>query len=133
MAKTPSLRVFPMKQALVLATIAAGLVAAGCTSERPAKGNSAPSATTGDKEAKIQANLDKLDPGDRKLAAAQRWCAVEDENRLGAMGVPYKVMVKDQPVFLCCDHCQKRALADPEKTLAKVEELKKKAAAFATP
>jgi hypothetical protein len=44
------------------------------------------------------------------------------------MGVPFKVMVKDQPVFLCCEHCKKSAVANPDKTLAKVEELRKKSA-----
>ena len=53
---------------------------------------------------------------------------IEDENRLGTMGTPYKVMVKDQPVFLCCKGCQKRALADPDRTLARVAELKAKSA-----
>jgi len=42
------------------------------------------------------------------------------------MGVPVKVMVKDQPVFLCCKGCQKEALADPDKTLARVKELRAK-------
>jgi hypothetical protein len=40
------------------------------------------------------------------------------------MDVPVKITVKDQPVFLCCDHCKAAALADPDKTLAKVKELK---------
>ena len=80
-----------------------------------------------DKEATIRANLAKLPEKDRKLAEAQKWCAVEDENRLGSMGTPYKVMVKDQPVFLCCKSCQRRATADPDKTLSKVAELKHKA------
>jgi hypothetical protein len=43
------------------------------------------------------------------------------------MGVPVKVMVKGQPVFLCCKTCRKQALADPDKTLARVDELKAKA------
>ncbi|HZZ79249.1 MAG TPA: hypothetical protein VFE62_12070 [Gemmataceae bacterium] len=76
----------------------------------------------------IEANFAKLDPADRKLAEAQKWCAVAKDSRLGSMGTPYKVMIKDQPVFLCCDHCKKQALANPDKTLAKVEELKKKSA-----
>jgi Cu/Ag efflux protein CusF len=78
-------------------------------------------------EAEVQANLAKLSPGDRQLAEAQKFCPISGE-RLGdpAMGVPVKVMVKDQPVFLCCKNCQKEALADPDKTLAKVKELKAK-------
>ena len=72
-----------------------------------------------------------LSPEDRKLVDAQEWCPVMTDNRLGEMGVPYKLMVKDQPVFLCCKGCQRKALADPDKTLAKVEEFKKKVKAGA--
>src|SRR5262249_18089737 len=80
----------------------------------------------GEDEAKIKANLEKLPEADRNLALARRFWAVEREARLGSMGVPVKIMVKDQPVFLCCKGCQKDALADPDKTLAKVKELKAK-------
>jgi hypothetical protein len=76
------------------------------------------------REAKIKAALDKLEPADRKMAQEQKYCAVETENRLGSMGKPVKVMVKDQPVFLCCEGCAKTAQKDPEQTLAKVKELK---------
>jgi hypothetical protein len=79
-------------------------------------------------EAALADNLAKLSPEDRKLAEAQRFCAVQDEDRLGSMGTPLKLMIKGQPVFLCCKGCRKQALADPDATLAKVEELKKKAA-----
>src|SRR5690348_5458451 len=77
-----------------------------------------------DQEAKIKASLDKLDPADRKLAEEQKYCAVETENRLGKMGKPYKVMVKGEPVFLCCKSCEETAQKDPEKTLATVKRLK---------
>lgn len=76
------------------------------------------------KESKIQASLDKLDPADRKLAEEQKYCAVETENLLGVMGKPIKVLVNDQPVFLCCKGCEKRALKEPDKTLATVKRLK---------
>ena len=76
-------------------------------------------------EAKIKANLAKLGDDDRKLAEAQKFCAVESDTRLGEAGVPAKVMVKGQPVFICCKMCEKEAQADPDKTLAKVKELKK--------
>src|SRR5262245_23285136 len=55
-----------------------------------------------DEEAQIKASLDKLSPEDRKLAEEQQFCAVRNDNRLGSMGTPVKLMVKDQPVFLCC-------------------------------
>jgi uncharacterized protein (TIGR03000 family) len=85
-------------------------------------------ATPTDQVADAQANLAKLSPDDRMLAEAQKFCVVENKTLLGAMGVPIKVMVKDQPVFLCCRACEKEAQADPDKTLAKVKELKAKAA-----
>jgi hypothetical protein len=96
---------------------------AGCT------GNSAGKPAPQVVDAQTQARLDKLDPADRKLAQAQKWCAVETDHPLGEMGVPFKVMIKDQPVFLCCDNCEKRAKANPEKTLEIVATLKAKASA----
>ena len=79
----------------------------------------------------IRAALEKLEPEDRKLAEAQQWCAVQNEKPLGTMGKPFKVMLKEQPVFLCCESCKDKAEANPEKTLAKVEELKAKHTAAA--
>jgi hypothetical protein len=87
----------------------------------------APKPGPADKDAKIKAERDKLSPEDRALVEAQEWCVQSDE-RLGEMGPPIKIMIKDKPVFLCCDSCEKDAKADPDKTLAKVEELKKKKA-----
>lgn len=81
-----------------------------------------------DDEAAIAANLAKLSAEDRKLAEAQKFCPVMADNRLGSMGVPTKVMIKDKPVFLCCKGCRRKALANPDATLAKVEELKAKKA-----
>jgi hypothetical protein len=83
-------------------------------------------AVDAEKEAEIAANMAKLSEEDRKAAEAQKFCAVENGNRLGgSMGVPYKVMIEGQPVFLCCDGCEETALKDPKATLAKVAELKK--------
>jgi Cu(I)/Ag(I) efflux system membrane fusion protein len=72
-------------------------------------------------EADIRAALAKLAPEDRRLAEAQRFCAVQEENRLGSMGPPVKVMLKGQSVFLCCRGCEKSSLADPDATLNKAE------------
>jgi hypothetical protein len=94
---------------------------AGCN--RPAEGpkpNTPAAADHGD----VKANLAKLSAEDRKLAEEQKYCAIESENLLGSMGKPYKVMIKDQPVFLCCDGCETRAKAHAERTLAKVQQLK---------
>lgn len=60
-----------------------------------------------DKEAKIKAALDQLDPADRTLAEEQKFCAVEPKNRLGSMGKPIKLTIEDEPVFVCCKSCEK--------------------------
>jgi multidrug efflux pump subunit AcrA (membrane-fusion protein) len=84
---------------------------------------------TRDEEDKVQAVLAKLSPEDRQLAERQRYCPVLTDNQLGVMGKPVKVLVKGVPVLLCCKGCVNRALADPEKTLVKVEEVKTRAKA----
>jgi multidrug efflux pump subunit AcrA (membrane-fusion protein) len=82
--------------------------------------------TTWDDEAKIQAALAKLEPVDRKLAEAQQFCPILEENRLGGMGKPFKVMLKGQAVFLCCKGCEKEARERADEVLAKVEKWKTK-------
>ena len=94
-------------------------------------GKTPPTKKDDSEEAEIRAERAKLSPEDRKLADAQEWCANQVDERLGSMGVPLKVMVKekegkDHTVFVCCKNCQKDVLADPAKTLATVEELKAK-------
>ena len=98
--------------------------------QSPASSASAESSTAAQKEqaATIKANLAQLSEEDRELAVAQGYCAVMVKNPLGAMGPPVKVMIKDEPVFLCCEGCERKALADPKKTLATVENLKIKVA-----
>ena len=68
----------------------------------------------------------KLSPEERALVEAQEWCPITTDDRLGTMGAPIKIELKGQPVFLCCKSCKKKADADQDKTLAKVEELKAK-------
>jgi uncharacterized protein (TIGR03000 family) len=70
--------------------------------------------------------LAELSPADRKLAVAQKYCAVQPENPLGAMGKPVKVMMKGEPVFLCCETCMKQARRAPDQALAKARELRAK-------
>jgi hypothetical protein len=108
--------------ALVLALLVAGCNKESHTSKGPEqKGTSALSA----EEAKIQGALAELAPEDRRLAEAQKFCAVRNDNRLGSMGKPFKVSLDGQAVFLCCDACEETAKADSKKTLAKAEQLKK--------
>jgi hypothetical protein len=124
---------------VALVAVCGSLLLAGCTTgtaDKPKDGaaekkRTPPTPNKGEgegEEAELRAALAKLSPEDQKLAEAQKWCAVQNKNRLGSMGEPFKVMIKDQPVFLCCDGCEKKAKADPDKTLAKVAELKAKAA-----
>jgi hypothetical protein len=75
-------------------------------------------------EAEIQEERAKLNPEEHKLVDAQEWCVITGE-RLGSMGRPIKLALA-QPVFICCAHCQKDAMANPERTLAKAQELKDK-------
>lgn len=71
------------------------------------------------------ANFAELSAEDRQLAEAQGYCAVTSEP-LGSMGPPLKLIVHEQPVFVCCKGCEKKAKSNPDKTLAKVAELKTK-------
>jgi len=83
-------------------------------------------------EAEITAARSKLTAADLALVQAQDICPISDE-RLGSMGKPFKLMLKDRPVFLCCDGCEDEAREDPDKTLAKVEELKAKTKSTRSP
>ncbi len=87
---------------------------------------SSPSAEKKNSEAKIQATLGQLSDADRNLAEVQRFCVVLPKNRLGSMGAPVKIEVQGKPVFLCCEGCRDGALANPEGTLKKVEEMRKR-------
>lgn len=82
------------------------------------------SALSPSEETDIQAELAKLTVPDRKAAQAQRFCVVLNDNRLGSMGPPVKLMIDGQPVFLCCSGCKKKALADPQATVAKAAKFK---------
>ena len=99
--------------ALVPAVLLGCLALAGC--ENGASDLPGASAEPSDQDKAMA----QLPPADRKLAEAQRVCPVTGE-ALGEMGKPVKVTVKGQSVFLCCDGCTKKALADPDKTLAAV-------------
>lgn len=82
--------------------------------------------TSEDEKSKIAANLAKLSPADRKLAEAQKVCVIERDTSLGSMGVPVKIVLAGQPVFLCCKGCVEIAQENPDKTLATLEDLKAK-------
>jgi Cu(I)/Ag(I) efflux system membrane fusion protein len=79
--------------------------------------------TTADEDTAAQAGLAKLSPADRRLAEAQTFCPILG-TRLGAMGKPLKLILRGEPVFLCCKGCESKARANEEQTLKKVADLK---------
>jgi len=107
---------------IVIAFLTAATLA-GCGSKDPSRAGSAVNETPDE----LAVERAKLSAADRALVEAQEWCAVNTDGRLGSMGVPLKIDIKGQPVFLCCKGCKRKAESDPDGTLAKVEELKAKA------
>ena len=119
------------------AVVLAALGLAGCdagrtnpvTEPRTQATTSGIAAKPGDPADEVAAERAKLSPEDRALVEAQEWCVVQTDERLGSMGPPIKLDIKGQPVFICCKGCKKKAERDPDATLAKLAELKAKAAA----
>jgi RND family efflux transporter MFP subunit len=79
-----------------------------------------PSAENGESQ-EIAAALTQLSPTDRTLASRQKMCPVADMP-LGSMGTPIKVMVRGNPVFICCEGCRESLLANPAEYLAKLSK-----------
>ncbi|MDZ4684011.1 MAG: hypothetical protein SH850_02910 [Planctomycetaceae bacterium] len=100
-------------------SLLAAMALAGCQSSVPPSGT-----VDAGQDGQIQATLAKLDAPDRAVAEQQRFCAVQTHERLGSMGVPLKLDVQGQPVFVCCKGCEKKALGNPDETLARVAALK---------
>ncbi len=57
---------------------------------------------------------------DRKSAMKQHFCPVSGE-MLGTMGEPEKIEVQGVFVWICCDGCKDKLLAEPDKYLAKLK------------
>lgn len=112
------------RPATAAALLAAVIGLAGCGGKETPTPVAAPSAAKPADD--VAAERAKLDPADRALVDAQEWCVVSTDERLGSMGPPLKLDIKGQPVFVCCKGCKRKAEADPDKTLAKVAELKAK-------
>ncbi len=126
-----SFRLFPAS--VVLIALAA---MAGCNTNKEApnpNSQSSPAKSGSPVTDEVTAMRAKLDPADRVLVEAQEWCVISSNERLGTMGVPIKLDIKGQPVFVCCKGCVKKAEANPDKTLSKVAELKAKKAAETLP
>lgn len=113
--------------ALVLIPAALAALLAGCNNNSSAIKPEVRATVIGAGNSEAMPNLAKLSPEDRKLAEEQKTCPIAG-GPLGSkdMGVPIKIMLNDQPVFLCCASCERKAKADPEKTLKDVAAAKAK-------
>jgi Cu(I)/Ag(I) efflux system membrane fusion protein len=69
-------------------------------------------------------NIEQLPEADRKLALAQRICPVTGA-ALGSMGVPVKITLRGQTVFLCCQGCVGKAKRSPDEILKKLADAKR--------
>lgn len=70
---------------------------------------------------KMKAELAKLSPEDAASAEKQHFCPVSGE-MLGTMGAPVKVDVNGQQVWICCEGCKDKLLANPDEYLAKLQK-----------
>jgi len=85
-------------------------------------GENAAAANDSGKASEDLPGLKELDEADRKLAEKQRVCP-KTGDLLGSMGKPYKIMLKDRVVFLCCEGCEEEVKKDPETYLKKLDVL----------
>ena len=88
--------------------------------------------TPEDTDAKINQALARLSDSDRKIAEKQQFCPIIADSRLGSMGVPIKLVINNQPVFICCEGCKKEAQDNPQETLAKVKKFTEKSPVSST-
>lgn len=107
------------KGAAVRANSAAAEKNRGTRRSTKAKGKGAAALTAEELQ-----NIDQLSATDRAAALAQGICPITDAP-LGSMGVPPKITVKGQTVFLCCAGCEPKVKRDPDKVLKKLAETKK--------
>ena len=70
---------------------------------------------------KMTKTLASFSEEDRESAMKQHFCPLSGE-MLGTMGKPQKIEVGGQSVWICCDGCKEKLLADPEKYLEKLKE-----------
>jgi Cu(I)/Ag(I) efflux system membrane fusion protein len=96
--------------------------------ERPNKTADVPAAGPSRPEAKALSpkalqNIAKLSKADQALALAQKRCPITGQP-LGGMGVPFKILLKGQTVFLCCPGCEEDAREQADEVLKKVAGFK---------
>ncbi len=125
-----------MRKYFVHGAAAAGLIAAlgltGCDKKpAPPKDGKEPAKTTSmepkseeeKNAAAIAAAIAELPEAERAAATAQKTCPVGDA-ALGSMGMPIKVTIKGQDVYLCCEGCKDSLEKNADKYLAKLAEKK---------
>jgi Cu(I)/Ag(I) efflux system membrane fusion protein len=69
----------------------------------------------------MKAELAKLSPEDAASAESQHLCPVSGE-MLGTMGAPKKIDVNGRQVWICCEHCEEKLLANPDEYMAKLKK-----------
>jgi hypothetical protein len=119
-------RRFLMAAGALAASIVGSLVTYGIKRGRTVDGGTGGPVmpNTGSQSDPIFINLATLSPEDRRLVESQGTCAAGGcDARLGAGGRPLKLVLQDQPVFLCCKECQQWARDHPAETLAKLHTL----------
>lgn len=84
-------------------------------------GKAAPKKPGEDLTPEMEEAIAELAPEDQELAKKQRVCIVADMT-LGSMGVPVRVEVEGQVVFLCCEGCRGALMKDPQKFLEKLKQ-----------
>jgi len=67
------------------------------------------------------AAIKELPAAEQTLAMNQVVCPVGG-GKLGSMGKPFKMTVKGQTVFLCCEGCEGEVESDPDAVLAKLKK-----------
>ncbi len=102
-------------------------------SQRAGAAKASISAKEANLEREITAELEKLPAADRALAERQRFCVVSEMSRLGSMGIPHKLTLGEETVFLCCEGCESQAKEDTLATLAKLKSLRGKSKQEPTP
>ena len=95
----------------------------GCGND--AKANPKETLTKVEKLKKVSAELSKLPPKERRKIESQKYCAIAQGSFLGSMGAPIKLDFDGKLVYLCCEGCIANAKANPKKTLARVDELRR--------
>ena len=77
--------------------------------------------TPENEDTKLLTVLKTLSPADLRLVEQQKFCPILPTSRLGSMGMPIKLTLEGQTVFVCCDGCVEPAKGQPAETLKKVK------------